>query len=284
MITMSTLSLSPAQQKFWYVSRIPDSELTIEHLVEAGLAISWEEYPNIDLSSYREALDRMAAVLQPKVQGINYPLKIIGEINRYLFEEQNFRGNENNYYDPRNSFLTDVISRRLGIPITLSIVYMAIGDRIGFPFEGVSLPGHFIIRPKRSDIQVFIDPFNKGEILFKEDCAAKLAQIYGQQAELRLEYLETVGVRHILERMLMNLKLIYLNQQKFHKALAVVEKILMLWPNESTQVRDHGLLCYQLERYVEARSDLETYIALSPRAKDAQLIQALIDEMKQLDD
>jgi regulator of sirC expression with transglutaminase-like and TPR domain len=277
---MSTLSLSPAQQKFWYVSRIPDSDLTTAQLVEAALAISWEEYPHIDLSSYREALDDMATDLQPRVQGVNYPLKVISEINRYLFEEQNFCGNENNYYDPRNSFLTDVITRRLGIPLTLSIVYMAIGDRIGFPLEGVSLPGHFIVRPQRSDIEVFIDPFANGEILFKQDCAAKLAHIYGAEAELKPEYLETVGVRRILERMLMNLKLIYLNQKKFHKALSTVEKILMLWPNVSTQVRDHGLLCFQLERYVEARSDLEAYLELSPYADDAELIQKLIDEMK----
>jgi regulator of sirC expression with transglutaminase-like and TPR domain len=277
---MSTLSLSPAQQKFWYVSRIPDSDLTTAQLVEAALAISWEEYPHIDLSSYREALDDMATDLQPRVEGVNYPLKVIGEINRYLFEEQNFCGNENNYYDPRNSFLTDVITRRLGIPLTLSVVYMAIGDRIGFPLEGVSLPGHFIVRPQRSDIEVFIDPFANGEILFKQDCAAKLAQIYGAEAELKPEYLETVGVRRILERMLMNLKLIYLNQKKFHKALATVEKLLMLWPNISTQVRDHGLLCFQLERYVEARSDLEAYLELSPYADDAELIQKLIDEMQ----
>lgn len=276
---MTTLSLSPAQQKFWYVSRIPDSDLTTAQLIEAALAISWEEYPHIDLSSYREALDVMATDLQQRLRGINYPLKVISEVNRYLFEEQNFCGNEKNYYDPRNSFLTDVITRRLGIPITLSMVYMAIGDRIGFPLEGVSLPGHFIIRPQRSDIEVFIDPFAKGEILFKQDCASKLVQIYGSQAELKPEYLETVGVRRILERMLMNLKLIYLNQKKFHKALSTVEKILMLWPNASTQVRDHGLLCYQLERYVEARSDLETYLDLSPYADDAELIQKLIDEM-----
>ncbi|NJM27628.1 MAG: tetratricopeptide repeat protein [Pseudanabaena sp. RU_4_16] len=276
---MSTLSLSPAQQKFWYVSRIPDSELTTTQLVEAALAISWEEYPHIDLSSYRDALDGMASDLRQRLQGISYPLKVISEINRYLFEEQNFCGNEHNYYDPRNSFLTDVISRRMGIPLTLSMVYMAIGDRIGFPLEGVSLPGHFILRPQRSDIEVFIDPFAKGEIMFKEDCAAKLVQIYGPQAELKPEYLETVGVRRILERMLMNLKLIYLNQKKFHKALSTIEKILMLWPNSSTQIRDHGLLCYQLERYVEARSDLETYLDLSPYADDAELIQKLIDEM-----
>ena len=276
---MSTLSLSPAQQKFWYVSRIPDSELTTTQLVEAALAISWEEYPHIDLSSYRDALDGMASDLRQRLQGINYPLKVISEINRYLFEEQTFCGNEHNYYDPRNSFLTDVISRRLGIPLTLSMVYMAIGDRIGFPLEGVSLPGHFILRPQRSDIEVFIDPFTKGEIMFKEDCAAKLVQIYGPQAELKPEYLETVGVRRILERLLMNLKLIYLNQKKFHKALSTIEKILMLWPNSSTQIRDHGLLCYQLERYVEARSDLETYLDLSPYADDAELIQKLIDEM-----
>jgi regulator of sirC expression with transglutaminase-like and TPR domain len=254
--------------------------MTTEHLLEGALAIAWEEYPRIDLAAYRDKLDRMAEYLQNRLHNLTYPLKIIGEINQYLFTEQKFRGNEANYYDPCNSFITDVIEHRTGIPITLSIIYMAIGDRIGFPFTGVSLPGHFIIRPLHEDVEVFVDPFHQGEILFKQDYANRLTQVYGEQMTLRPEYLEPVGTRKILERMLTNLKLIYLRLGKADKALAAIEKLLMLYPDSPMQQRDHGLLCYQLERFTEARLDLENYLERTPYAQDAGLIAKLIEEMK----
>ena len=279
---MSTLSLSPARQKFWHISRLPEAEMNTEHLVEAALAIAWEEQPRIDLGHYRDQLDRMGTELKLRIQDMIYPLKVIKEINQYLFVEQKFRGNENDYYNPRNSFITDVIDRRTGIPITLSVVYMAVGARIGFPLEGVSLPGHFIIRPQRQDVSVFIDPFAGGEILFEEDCAIRLAQVYGQNIKLEAEYLQPVGTRRILERMLMNLKQIYLRQSEFDKALAAVERVLMLYPDHPIQLRDRGLLCYQLERYTEALFDLETYLDKTPEAEDSKLISKLIMEIKNL--
>ncbi len=277
---MSTLNLSPARQKFWYISRLSEAELTTKHLVEGALAIAWEEYPRIDLAHYRAELDQMATEIQYRLRGISYPLKIIREINHYLFIEKQFRGNESNYYDPRNSFLNDVLERRLGIPITLSLVYLALGDRLNFPLEGVSFPGNFMIRPQDPEIEILIDPFAKGEILFKQDCAAKLKQLYGHAVPLHDEYLQPVGERKILERMLMNLKLIYLRQGQLHKALATIERILMLYPEAPIQLRDHGLLCYQLERYTEARADLEIYLDCMPYAEDAGLIAKLVEEIK----
>jgi regulator of sirC expression with transglutaminase-like and TPR domain len=276
---MTTFNLSPARQKFWQISRVSESDMTNEHLLEGALAIAWEEYPLIDLASYRGTLDRMAEHLLKRLQDVAYPLKIIAAINQYLFAEKKFRGNESNYYDPSNSFITDVIDRRTGIPITLSILYMAIGDRIGFPFTGVSLPGHFIIRPQSQDVEVFVDPFHQGEILFQQDCSDRLVQVYGEQMTLRPEYLEPVGTRKILERMLTNLKLIYLRRGEADKALAAIEKLLMLYPNSPMQQRDHGLLCYQLERFTEARLDLENYLDRIPYAEDADLIAKLIEEM-----
>ncbi|CAN1213140.1 tetratricopeptide repeat protein [Tumidithrix helvetica PCC 7403] len=276
---MTTFNLSPARQKFWQVSRVPESDMTNEHLLEGALAIAWEEYPRIDLAFYRTEIDRMAEHLRPRIEYLTYPLKIIGEINQYLFAEQKFRGNETDYYAPCNSFITDVIEHRSGIPITLSIVYMAIGDRIDFPFVGVSLPGHFIIRPQREDVEIFVDPFHQGEILFKHDCAHRLTQVYGEKMTLRPEYLEPVGTRKILERMLTNLKHIYLRRGQAEKALAAIEKLLMLYPDNPMQQRDHGLLCYQLERFTEARLDLENYLERIPYAEDAGLIAKLIEEM-----
>lgn len=277
---MSTLNLSPARQKFWYICRLTEAEFTTKQLVEGALAIAWEEYPRIDLAHCRAELDQMANEIQYRLQGISYPLKIIKEINNYLFIEKQFRGNESNYYDPRNSFLNDVLERRLGIPITLSLVYLALGDRINFPLEGVSFPGNFMIRPQDPEIEILIDPFARGEILFKQDCIAKLAQFYGRAVSLHDEYLQPVDGRKILERMLMNLKLIYLRQGQLHKALATIERLLMLYPNVPVQLRDHGLLCYQLERYTEARTDLEIYLARMPYAEDAELIAKLVNEIK----
>ncbi|WP_055073731.1 SirB1 family protein [Pseudanabaena sp. 'Roaring Creek'] len=274
------LTLSPSRQKFWQIAHTPDHDMSVEHLLEGALAIAWEEYPRMDLGHYREIFDRMVGDLQPRLAEIRYPLKVLQEINRYLFDELEFSGNERDYYDPRNSFITDVLERRLGIPLTLSLVYMLVAHRLGFPMDGISFPGHFIIRPQHPDLDLFIDPYNKGEILFPEDCAAKLTQLYGYEIPLQSEYLEPVNIRRILDRLLNNLKLIYLRRREPTKALAAIERSLMLNPDVPTQWRDRGLICYQLDRYTEARIDLESYLQRVPYAEDGRIILQLIAEMQ----
>jgi regulator of sirC expression with transglutaminase-like and TPR domain len=274
------LTLSPARQKFWQIAHTPDQDMSIDHLLEGALAIAWEEYPRMDLGHYREIFDRMVADLQPRIAKMHYPLKVVQEINQYLFAEQGFCGNDSDYYNPRNSFITDVLERRLGIPLSLSLVYMVICDRLGFPMDGISFPAHFIIRPRHPDLEIFIDPYNKGEILFPEDCAAKLTQLYGYEIPLQPEYLEPVSMRRILDRLLTNLKLIYLRRREPDKALAAIERSLMLNPDVPTQWRDRGLICYQLDRYTEARIDLENYLQSVPYAEDGRVILQLIEEIK----
>ena len=254
--------------------------MQVEHLLEGALAIAWEEYPLIDLGHYRQMIDQMVMDLQTRIAPLQYPMKIVQEINRYLFVEKGFGGNDDDYYDPRNSFINNVLDRRLGIPLTLSLLYMVIGDRLGFAIEGISFPGHFIIRPQHPDLEIFIDPYNKGEILFPEDCAAKLTQLYGQQVPLQPEYLAPVSIRRILDRLLNNLKLIYLRRREPVKALAAIERSLMLNPDVPTQWRDRGLICYQLDRYTEARIDLENYVRRLPNAEDSPIIWQLIQEME----
>jgi regulator of sirC expression with transglutaminase-like and TPR domain len=273
------LTLSPARQKFWQIAHTSDDQLSSDDLLEGALAIAWEEYPRIDLGHYRSIFDQMVADLAPRLTITEYPLKKVQIINQYLFDELGFRGNDQDYYDPRNSFINDVLDRRLGLPITLSLIYMVLGDRLGFPIEGISFPGHFIVRPQHPDLEIFIDPYHNGEILFPEDCEAKLAQLYGQPVPLQPEFLEPVGVRRILDRLLNNLKLIYLRYPDPQRALAVIERSLMLHPHVPTQWRDRGLICYQLERYTEARIDLENYIQKFPYAEDRLIIEQLIAEM-----
>ncbi|MFN5855239.1 MAG: SirB1 family protein [Pseudanabaenaceae cyanobacterium] len=272
------LSLSPARQMFWQIAQIPDQELGSSHLLEGALAIAWEAEPTIDIAAYRQKIIALGDTVAPRLAAVPYALKKIQLLNQFLFTECGFRGNEADYYNPANSFLTYVLDQRLGIPITLSVLYMIIAERLGLPMEGVSFPGHFLVRPHDSDLEFFIDAYH-GEIIFVEDCTEKLRQLYGGHVPFDPSYLAVVGVRKILERMLTNLKLIYLRAEQFESALAVVERLLMLNPNLALQRRDHGLLCYQLERYSEARMDLENYLELMPQASDLPIISQLLTEI-----
>jgi regulator of sirC expression with transglutaminase-like and TPR domain len=185
-------------------------------LAKAALHIAQIEYPDLEIAKYLDRLDTMAREVAAKLPVDRYPLKVIQIINRYLYEELDFRGNESDYYNPRNSFLNDVLDRHTGIPITLALVYLEITKRIDFPMVGIGMPGHFIIRPNFQDAGIFVDAFNQGEILFVEDCRQKLMSLYQQDIPfLPPEVLQPVSNRQILFRMLNNLQAIYLSQPNF---------------------------------------------------------------------
>ncbi|MDF0554990.1 transglutaminase-like domain-containing protein [Kamptonema sp. UHCC 0994] len=249
------------------------------NLAKAALYIAQEEEPDIDPEEYINALDTMAADVQESLPRQLYPLRIIQTINRYLYEQLNFSGNTADYYDPRNSFLNHVIDRRTGIPITLSLLYLEISQRIDFPMIGIGMPGHFLIRPDFEDVGIYVDAFNQGEILFPEDCKNRLSQIYGQPVELQPAFLAPVSRRQILGRMLSNLKAIYLNQGDRIRALAAIERILLLFPDAAGERRDRGILYYQFGRWQESRQDLEMYLTNIPRAEDAAIIRQLLERM-----
>jgi regulator of sirC expression with transglutaminase-like and TPR domain len=191
-------------------------------LSKAALYIAQIEYPDLEIDRYLETLDLMGAAVTKKLPETQYPLKVIQVINEYLYTDLQFHGNESDYYNPRNSFLNDVIDRRTGIPITLAIIYLHIAKSIDFPMVGIGMPGHFIIRPNFEDAGIFIDVFNQGEILFVEDCRQKLIQIHQQDIPfLPPDLIPPVTNRHLLLRMLHNLQAIYLNQPDFERALAI---------------------------------------------------------------
>ena len=245
-------------------------------LAKAALYIAQEEYSDLNIEEYLQALDTMSVELEERLPLEKYPLKIVQCINQYLYDDLGFKGNNLNYYDPRNSFLNDVIERRVGIPITLSLLYIEIARRIDFPMIGIGMPGHFIIRPDIPEIEIFVDAFNNGEIMFTEDCQERLNQIYQQNLILQPEFLAPVTKKQFLARMLTNLKYIYLKEQELEKALAAVERILLLFPSAALELRDRGLLCYQIGRFNQAIQDLQAYLFQAPDAQDASTIRRLL--------
>ncbi len=204
----------------------PEQEL---NLARAALYIAQTEYPDLDIDAQLQILDEMATEIATRLPQSRYPLRVIQTINDYLYAELGFSGNTSNYYDPRNSFLNDVLARRTGIPLTLALVYLEMAKRVDLPMVGIGMPGHFIIRPDFEDSEIFIDAFNQGEILFTEDCRQKLVQIYQQEIpNLSPSILQPVTKRQFLQRMLNNLLQIYLGQENVDQTF-VIKDLLALF-------------------------------------------------------
>ena len=251
-------------------------------LAKASLYFSQAEYPDLQPEEYLKFLDDTALEIEAKLPVERYPLKVIHTINRHLFDTLGFRANKQDYYDPDNSFLHRVIDRKLGIPISLSVVYLAIAQRLNFPMVGVGMPGHFLIRPEFENVGIFVDPFNRGEILFEEDCQRRLDETYSQPLKLDPKWLAPVDNKQILARMLNNLKFIYLHRREIDKALSTMSAILKIYPEKTAEIRDRGLLYYQINRWDEAILDLEYYLKVDPNGDDAPMIKILLEKMNRV--
>ena len=249
-------------------------------LAKAALYWAMTEYPHLDPEIYLKTLDTMGEELRQQLPKNFYPLKIIQSINNYMFEQLKFRGNSQNYYDPSNSFLNQVIERRTGIPITLSLVYLELASRIDFPMVGIGMPGHFLIRPSFEEAGIFIDVFNGGELMFELDCEEKLQQIYQKPIKLESAFLPVVSKKQLLVRMLTNLKFIYINSNSILKALSTVEFILSVFPDNAQELRDRGLIYYHLGELDKSAQDLELYLTMVPNASDSSLIISLLAKMR----
>src|SRR5215472_732602 len=186
----------------------------------AALAIARTEYPALDLPYYISRLDGLAKRVRSRLRNSPTTRETIALLNRVLFDEEGLRGNRENYYDPRNSFLNDVLDRKLGIPISLSVVYMEVARRVGFPIAGTGMPGHFLL--KHHDVmsgEILIDPFNRGRIVGSAECQQRLNEIYSGQVELKPEFTQAVTHRQILTRVLNNLRQIYFTRRNLSKGL-----------------------------------------------------------------
>jgi regulator of sirC expression with transglutaminase-like and TPR domain len=245
-------------------------------LARAALLLAAQRYAALDVEAYLAKLDATAAAVRERIGTEMDPRRAVAELNRQLFEVEGYRPNERDYYDPRNSYLNEVLDRKLGIPITLSIVYMEVGRRCGLPVLGVGLPGHFLVKVLTTQGDILIDPFAGGAELTSEDCQERLDRVYGGLLRLEPRMLLPVTKRHILVRILNNLKTIYLNQGEFDPALDVVQSILVLEPSSMSDLRDRGLLFYRQNRFEEALPDLRKYLLLATSAEDREQIKQTI--------
>ena len=246
-------------------------------LARAALAIARTEYPQLDPDSYLARLQGLAQRVRARLTRNPAPPETIAALNTVLFEEERFRGNVADYYDPRNSFLNEVLDRKLGIPITLALVYEEVARRIGLPLFGVGMPGHFLLKHYDVDgSQVILDPFHSGALLTLQECQQRLDQIYSGQMQLQSEFLSSVSRRRWLTRLLNNLKTIYLSGRNFRKALVMADLILAIYPRSPEDVKQRAALRYNLGQIRNALLDFEDYLKMLPEASDADDIRAVI--------
>jgi regulator of sirC expression with transglutaminase-like and TPR domain len=265
------------RKKFEETVMLDDEQI---NLAEAALLIAAEEYPSLDISLYLEKIDRIGDLVRERASQAHNSLDILSAINATLFDGLGFRGNVVNYYDPRNSFLNEVIDRHTGIPITLTVLYMEVARRVGLHVEGVGMPGHFIAKLATDDGELFIDTFNGGRLFGEVGCADLLSEMSGGTLQLKPEHLAAVTKKQILERMLSNLMGVYAASDH-RRALAAIERILLIKPDSPPHIRDRGLLLATLGRTTGAITELERYLMLAPDSPDADSIREQIKTIRQ---
>ena len=242
-------------------------------LAPGALAIARVEYPGLDPAPYVQHLERLgegAAARLERCAGGRVEDRIAA-VNAYMYEELAFSGNSDQYEDPRNSFLNEVIDRRLGIPISLAVVYMEIGRRAGLRLEGVNFPGHFLVRAPGAGgaDDIIIDPFHAGALLSEIDCRQLLRQHVGHEAAFDRALLATATRQQIIVRMLVNLKRLYVRMRSFPQARFISDLLLAVDPSAIGELRDRGLLAYHMEDFASALRDLEEYLRMVPKPEAA---------------
>jgi regulator of sirC expression with transglutaminase-like and TPR domain len=256
-------------------------------LARACLLIAADAYPGLDVEGYLGEIERLAARLRGRLPPGGGAEERVLALNQFLFDDLGYSGNAGNYYDPRNSFLNEVIDRRTGIPLTLSVLYLEIGRRIGLEFEGVSFPGHFLVRLRLRGAMLVLDPFSGGETLSETDLRERLQRVIPEGATggvpvdtLPLDpFLEPAGKRQILARLLRNLKGIYRDADKPQRLLEVLNRMLVVSPEAHGELRERGLLYQRMECYRAALKDLQDYSSLEPEAQDIDDVRAKLVEL-----
>jgi regulator of sirC expression with transglutaminase-like and TPR domain len=247
----------------------------------AALLVARDEYPDLDLSEYEARCDALERELRSRLPDEAAEQDRLVAINRFLFDEKGFTGNQQDYYDPRNSYLNDVLDRRLGIPISLGLIQLELARRLGVPLEGVSFPGHFLVRLPVEGGLLVLDPYHRGRSVDADELRERAKPHLGG-AELDdsdlLRLLAPASHRGILMRMLRNLKALYAEQEAWDKAVRCADRLVSLDPQQAEEIRDRGLLYLKLDHGAAASKDLAQYLALKPDAEDSATVRAaLID-------
>jgi regulator of sirC expression with transglutaminase-like and TPR domain len=256
-------------------------------LCETALVVAREEYPDLNIRKYLARLHAFASVVGDRVSAVSggRPIKElpaddrIAVINQYLFTELGFRGNRDAYDDPRNSYLNDVIDRRLGIPLTLSLVYIEVAAGAALRVVGVSFPGHFLVKTRRERPIRYLDPFNQGVEVTREQLRERLQEA-GYTGMQLVSTLGGASNRSILRRLLTNLKQAYLKSGEYDRALAAVERLLVMNPDAADELRDLGVVWGGLGRYQEGIETLSEYLERVPGANDRSTVEQQIESFR----
>ena len=257
-------------------------------LARGCLMIAQDAYPELDVERYLGEIERMAMRLRGRVPQTGGGEERVVALNQFLYEDLGFWGNTDDYYDPRNSYLNEVIERKTGMPITMAILYMEVGRRIGLPLEGVSFPGHFLVRLKLRGGMLVLDPFAGGAPQSEDDLRSRVKRVIPDgvaddlpAADLPLDqFLEPATHRQILSRVLRNLKGIY--RDKPERMLDVLNRMLLVTPGASAELRDRGYVYQRLECYRAAFKDLTDYAEREPDAPDLDEVRSRLMELSTL--
>lgn len=249
-------------------------------LAHAALLVAAESDPRLDVEGELRTLAGWVDDLRARIEPGWTTLQRLARLRSFTFEHLRFRGDRADYHSPSNALLHEVIQRRRGIPLTLAIIFMELGWSIGLALEGVGFPGHFLVRLAGEPKDLLLDPFQGGTTVHEEDCRRMLQELSGGRTPYEPRLIASVGKRAMITRLLLNLKGAYLRTGKDELALAAVERLLLLSPDDLEEVRDRGLLLYRLQRYGPALESLGAYLAGTPDAADRDGVASVVAEVR----
>lgn len=255
----------------------PESEI---NLARAVLLVAKEEYPQLSVELYLARVDQLAEEVKDRLADETAPLVVLDEMLDTLYVRHEMSGNEKAYYDPRNCFLNDVLDRGLGVPLTLGIVVLEVGWRLSLPLEGVSFPGTFLVRYKGDALDLLLDPFDGGKVRFEDEAQELLDGVYGGVVQLKDSFLRKSDRRDMLAQLLTHLKGVYVNVGDHSRALAAVERLLLVTPAAPAENRSRGVLLARMGRHDEAVEQLTGYLRASPGAADARRVEGMLSDLR----
>ena len=259
-----------ARRRFREITGLPEPALD---LVEASLVIALEDDPGLEIDHYLEQVNDWSGAVRERLEGSRDVERIVESINRLLFEEEGFRGEDEDYYDPRSALLNATLDTHAGLPIALSILYIEISRRVGIEATGVSLPGRFLVKFSGAFGQIVVDPFDGGRVLSTIELQKLLDAVYGGGVRLREHHLRSFSSKEILARELAHLKSAYLARHDLPRAAASIDRLLILDGNDPYEVHDRATIAVQMHAYHEAITCFERYLALTPHADDVARVR-----------
>jgi len=261
--------------------RLHDAELELDR---AALYLAGEHWTGLDVEHNLAHLSALAADVRAKAGGVTSQSVLIESLNSHLFDHLGFTGNTADYYNPENSFLNRVLETRTGIPITLSLLYMEVGRRLGIACHGIGLPGHFLVG--LDELGLYFDPFHSGQLMSAAECRLLLQDMFGERLDWREEFLLPCRKRDILFRMLTNLRQIFIQREEYREAVAVIQRMALVHPTMHSLYKEISWCHLRLKEYRLAIGDLETYLRGEGNPQDADevrhQIQVLWSTLSQL--